>query len=121
MSLCEFHGQVGCNCNEENRAYLQALESERDKLKAELEWTRKEHATFRDDMAKLNDEIGKDRDHWKTLAGKMAEYLDVMRKHEEIQGFDSNPAATMHRLAKEALDAYQSAINESAEGRRGKQ
>lgn len=43
----------------------------------------------------------------KSKAERLAEALRTMVKHEEIEGWDQNPVATLRGLAKEALSEFE--------------
>lgn len=100
----------------EQRQY--AAESERDKLKAELEAYKGYETWDHDGMQDQLEDYKADRDHWKALAGKMAEALikkielhDSVKpkKLDEALAWRSNDELS-DRLCNEVLSAYQAAL-----------
>lgn len=117
--------------NKDQFAYLnieiKALESERDALKAERDQWKAENesnvwlARHRlDEISKLRADVEEERRHYndaaairddalvamskaESRAAKYREYLETIKKHEEIVGWDQNALETVWKLAQEAL------------------
>lgn len=118
MSLCEFHGETGCTCNEHAQNKIGALES----LLSDLQWK----------MIERNDQLIKANEHLATQEKVIERYKKILDKIETIGNdseregmtitqrmkwlsdrFGLHPLSVEHREILEALkEAYTSGIKE---------